>query len=109
MTDRVFNFAAGPATLPLSVLEHAQRELVALPGIGASPLEVSHRSPWFEGVIGEAEDEPPFAARYPRIASRPVLPGRGIDAVLDGPDEPAPRRGGEAAYVVTGSWGVEGI
>ena len=55
MNDRVFNFAAGPATLPLPVLEQAQRDLVSLPGVGASPLEVSHRSPWFEGVIGEAD------------------------------------------------------
>ena len=55
MSDRVFNFSAGPATLPLSVLEEAQRDLVSLPGVGASPLEVSHRSAWFEDVIGEAE------------------------------------------------------
>ena len=55
MSDRVFNFSAGPATLPLPVLEQAQRDMISLPEIGASPLEVSHRSPWFEGVIGEAE------------------------------------------------------
>jgi phosphoserine aminotransferase len=39
----------------LPVLEQVQRDLVSLPGIGASALEVSHRSPWFEDVIGEAE------------------------------------------------------
>lgn len=55
MNERVFNFSAGPATLPLPVLEEAQRDLLSLPGVGASPLEVSHRSPWFEDVIGEAE------------------------------------------------------
>ncbi len=55
MSDRVINFSAGPATLPLPVLEEAQRSLMSLPGVGASPLEVSHRSAWFEGVIGEAE------------------------------------------------------
>ena len=55
MSDRVFNFSPGPATLPVPVLEEAQRDLVSLPGLGASPLEISHRSPWFEGVIGEAE------------------------------------------------------
>jgi phosphoserine aminotransferase len=55
MSDRVFNFSAGPATLPVTVLEEVQRDLLSLPGIGASPLEISHRSPWFDGVIDEAE------------------------------------------------------
>ncbi len=49
------NFAAGPGVLPLSVLQQAQGDLVALPGVGASPLEVSHRGAWFTGVIEEAE------------------------------------------------------
>jgi phosphoserine aminotransferase len=53
MPDRAFNFAAGPAILPLPVLERARQDLVSLPGVGASPLEVSHRSPWFTSVIEE--------------------------------------------------------
>ena len=40
---------------PPSVLEQAQADLVALPGVGASALEVSHRGAWFTGVIEEAE------------------------------------------------------
>ena len=35
-TTRVYNFSAGPAVLPLPVLEEAQRDLVALPGVGTS-------------------------------------------------------------------------
>ena len=54
-SDRVFNFSAGPAVLPLPVLEQAQRELVALPGVGMSILEVSHRSRVFEDVLFRAE------------------------------------------------------
>ena len=42
-TPRVFNFAAGPAVLPLPVLEEAQRDLVSMPGVGMSILEMSHR------------------------------------------------------------------
>ena len=53
MTDRAFNFAAGPAILPLPVLERARQDIVSLPGVGASPLEVGHRSPWFTSVIEE--------------------------------------------------------
>jgi phosphoserine aminotransferase len=55
VTERVVNFSAGPGILPLTVLEHAQADLVALPGVGASALEVSHRGAWFTGVIEEAE------------------------------------------------------
>jgi phosphoserine aminotransferase len=53
-TQRVFNFSAGPAVLPLPVLEEAQRDLVALPGVGMSVLEISHRSKAFEGVLERA-------------------------------------------------------
>src|ERR1041385_4266969 len=51
---RVFNFAAGPATMPLSVLEEAQRDLVALPGVGMSVMEISHRSKTFEDILNQA-------------------------------------------------------
>jgi len=33
MTERIFNFSAGPAVIPLPVLEEAQREMLALPGV----------------------------------------------------------------------------
>ena len=52
---RVYNFSSGPAVLPLPVLEEAQRDLVALPGVGMSILEVSHRSKAFEAVIAQTE------------------------------------------------------
>jgi phosphoserine aminotransferase len=55
MTQRVFNFSAGPAVLPEPVLAEAQRDLMALPGVGASILEISHRSPTFENIIQQAE------------------------------------------------------
>lgn len=50
-TTRVFNFSAGPAVMPLPVLEQAQRELVALPGVGMSVMEISHRSRTFEDML----------------------------------------------------------
>src|SRR5689334_20483638 len=52
---RVFNFSAGPAVLPVPVLEEIQRDLVSLPGVGMSILEVSHRSAAFEKILAEAE------------------------------------------------------
>lgn len=53
--DRLFNFSAGPAVLPLEVLEEAKRDLVALPGVGMSILEISHRSETFEAIHYGAE------------------------------------------------------
>jgi phosphoserine aminotransferase len=55
MTQRVFNFSAGPAVLPEPVLAEVQRDLMALPGVGASILEISHRSRTFEEIISQAE------------------------------------------------------
>lgn len=54
MAKRIYNFNAGPAVLPLPVLEEMQREMLDFHGSGMSILEVSHRSKWFEDVLDEA-------------------------------------------------------
>ena len=54
---RVFNFSAGPAVLPIPVLEEAQRDLIALPGVGMSVMEISHRSKTFEDLMHKAQDD----------------------------------------------------
>lgn len=55
VTKRIHNFSAGPAALPLWVLERAREELLDFEGAGMSVMEMSHRSPEFEGVISKAE------------------------------------------------------
>jgi phosphoserine aminotransferase len=52
--DRIHNFNAGPAALPLPVLEEIQESLLNFAGSGMSITEISHRSTWFEGVINDA-------------------------------------------------------
>jgi len=52
---RVHNFAAGPAALPLEVLERAQAELTDFNGLGMSVMEISHRSKDFVAVASESE------------------------------------------------------
>jgi phosphoserine aminotransferase len=52
---RIYNFAAGPAVMPVPVLEEIQRDLIALPGVGMSVLEISHRSKTFESILARAE------------------------------------------------------
>jgi phosphoserine aminotransferase len=57
MPMRVFNFAAGPATLPLEVLEQVRSELTDWRGSGSSVMEVSHRSKAFIEVAQSAESD----------------------------------------------------
>jgi phosphoserine aminotransferase len=52
-TERVYNFSPGPAVLPLEVLERARDEMLSLPGVGISVLEISHRSPAFDSILEE--------------------------------------------------------
>lgn len=53
--SRVYNFAAGPATLPEEVLREAAAEMLDYRGTGMSVMEMSHRSKAFEGIISDAE------------------------------------------------------
>src|SRR5437868_10152561 len=55
MTERIFNFSAGPAVIPVPVLEEAQRDMLSLPGVGMSVMEISHRSKTFDEIIQGAE------------------------------------------------------
>ena len=80
------------AVLPLPVLEEVQRDMLALPGVGMSILEVSHRSKTFEAIIQQAEADIRDARRHPGELPRAVPAGRRQPAVLDGADEPADRR-----------------
>ena len=53
--DRIFNFSAGPATLPQAVLEQARDELVNWRGSGMSVMEMSHRGKEYMSIHAEAE------------------------------------------------------
>lgn len=53
--ERIFNFNAGPATLPLVVLEEARSELLNFKGTGMSVMENSHRTKEYEAINSEAE------------------------------------------------------
>jgi phosphoserine aminotransferase len=52
--DRIHNFNAGPAALPLPVLEEIQESFLNFAGSGMSITEISHRSKWFDDVINDA-------------------------------------------------------
>ena len=54
--ERVFNFSAGPACLPIEVLEDVQKELVCYGSSGMSVMEMSHRSKDYQAIIDNAEN-----------------------------------------------------
>ena len=56
MAHRIFNFNAGPSTLPLDVLKIAQEEFLDYRGTGMSVLEISHRGKAFGAIHEEALD-----------------------------------------------------
>ena len=104
MTARIFNFSAGPAVLPISVLEEAQQNLLSLPGVGMSVLEVSHRSSAFEEIIHHAEADLRTLLNIPTNYKVLFLQG---GATLQFSMVPMNllSEGKSADYIVTGSWG----
>ena len=105
---RIHNFAAGPAVLPLSVLEQIQRDLIALPGVGMSVLEISHRSKTFESILEKAEADIRALANIPSTYQVLFLQGGASTQFSMVPMNLLPA-GGTADYVDTGSWAEKAI
>jgi len=107
-SKRVFNFNAGPGTLPLEVLEKAQAELLDFKGTGMSVMEISHRSKEFEAVIQTAEADLRELLGIPANYKIMFLQG---GATLQFAMLPMNLRaaGASADYVVTGTWSKTAI
>src|SRR3954452_14087720 len=102
-TARVFNFSSGPAVMPVPVLEQIQRDLVSVPGVGVSILEVSHRSKIFEEVIGKAEADLRALANIPSNYKVLFLQGgRSLQFSMVPLNLLTP--GATADYIITGTW-----
>jgi phosphoserine aminotransferase len=109
VTDRVVNFSAGPGVLPVPVLEQAQADLVALPGVGASALEVSHRGAWFSGVLAEAEANLRALLAIPDTHRVLFLQGGASMQFSMVAANLLRASGAQADYVLTGSWGEKAL
>lgn len=105
MTDRVYNFSPGPAVLPTPVLEQAQRDLVALPGVGASILEISHRSKAFDAILADATSRLKALLEIPDNYQILFLQGGARLQFSMIPMNLLRGSGVAAEYIVTGSWG----
>ncbi len=108
MTERIFNFSAGPAVIPVPVLEEAQRDMLALPGVGMSVMEISHRSKTFDEIIARAEAGLRELLNIPKDYSVLFLQG---GASLQFAMVPMNflSLDGSADYIVTGSWGKKAV
>jgi phosphoserine aminotransferase len=104
MNERVFNFSPGPATLPLPVLQEVQQNLLALPGAGASVLEISHRSRTFEEIIAQAEQNIRQLLNLPPEYHVLFLQGGASLQFSQVPMSFLRGTGRSADYIVTGSW-----
>ena len=107
-TQRIYNFSAGPAVLPLEVLEEAQRDLVSLPGVGMSILEISHRSKTFDDVIQGCEADMRKLAKIPVDYRILFLQGGASLQFSMVPMNLLPA-GGSADYICTGVWSEKAI
>ncbi len=105
---RVYNFSAGPAVLPLSVLEEVQRDLIALPGVGMSILEISHRSKAFESILAQAETDIRALANIPPNYKVLFLQG-GASLQFSMVPMNLLTPGSTADYIDAGSWGEKAI
>jgi len=105
---RVFNFSAGPAVLPIPVLEEAQRDLIALPGVGMSVMEISHRSATFEDVLHRAQDDIRTLARVPANYKILMLQG-GASLQFSMVPMNLLGAGATADYIDSGSWADKAI
>ena len=108
MTERIYNFGAGPAVLPEPVLEEAQRDLMSLPGVGMSVLEISHRSKAFDEIIGGCEADIRSLAGISSDYQVLFLQGGASLQFSMVPMNLMPA-GGKADYVVTGSWSKKAV
>jgi phosphoserine aminotransferase len=108
MTNRIYNFGAGPAVLPEPVLEEAQRDLLALPGVGMSVLEISHRSKTFDAIIQGCEADVRKLGDISSDYHVLFLQGGASMQFSMVPMNLLPP-GGKADYIVTGSWSKKAV
>jgi phosphoserine aminotransferase len=108
MAHRIFNFSAGPATLPLEVMETVQQELLDYRGTGMSVMEMSHRSPEYDDINESC------IALFREVLGlddsyHVLFVGGGASTQFALVPMNFLPKGGTAAYVDTGSWSSKAI
>jgi phosphoserine aminotransferase len=109
MTERVYNFSAGPAVLPEPVLREAQEHLLALPGAGASILEISHRSSTFQSILDACQRDLRRLLSIPDDYKVLFLQGGSRLQFSMVPMNLLTSESPSADYILTGSWGENAL
>ena len=104
---RTFNFSAGPAMMPESVLEEIASEVMNYRGSGMSVMEMSHRSKVFESIRDQAEADLRTLMGIPDNYKVLFVQGGGTLQFAMVPMNLM--KGGTACYVETGSWSKKAI
>lgn len=100
--SRVYNFSAGPAVLPEQVLKELAEEMMDYRGCGMSVMEMSHRSPEFQQIIDEAEQDLRDLMNIPDNYKVLFLQGGASQQFAMIPMNLM--KNGVADYIVTGQW-----
>ena len=108
LPKRIFNFSAGPAIMPVSVLEQIRDEMMSLPGVGMSVLEISHRSKVFDEIIQTAEAKLRSLMGIPDNYHVLFLQGGASLQFSMVPINLLPASG-SADYIVTGVWSEKAV
>jgi phosphoserine aminotransferase len=106
---RVFNFSAGPAALPLSVLQQVQEEMLCYPGAGASVMELSHRGKVFVEIAHDAEATLRSLLGISNDYAVLFLQGGSLLQFSMIPANLLRGSGKTAQYLVTGSWSKKAV
>ena len=105
--DRTFNFSAGPAMMPEAVLEEIRDEMMNYRGSGMCVMEMSHRSPAFEAIAAEAEQDLRDLMGIPENYKVLFIQG---GATLQFSMIPMNlMKNGKAVYIETGAWSKKAI
>ena len=104
--NRLYNFSAGPATLPLDVLEEIQRDLVDYKGSGMSVLEMSHRGKDYMAIAEKAEKDLRELVGIPDNYKVLFLQG-GASTMMASNCHNLAAATDSADFVVTGAWSVK--
>ena len=107
--QRVFNFSAGPAALPLSVLQEVQDEILCLPGAGCSLLEMSHRDKMFVDILHDAENTIRSLLGISDDYAVLFLQGGAALQFSMIPANLAKSIGKKPSYIITGTWGKKAL
>jgi len=104
-SERVYNFSAGPCTMPLEVLVEASNDMISYQGSGMSVMEMSHRSKTYVAIAQQAEKDLRDILSIPETHATFFMQGGATLQFAEVPLNMLGAQGNTGDYLVTGQWG----